>query len=156
MFISSIWSEITIIECNYFQNVAFFKTVISLPFFVLIRGTQYTSLSTRSIREVFFIFLVWNWFADTLFFFAFVTIAMVIYSICATDTNTFFIAISCLYFSTYINIQTCYCGRSYNMAVMESNCGNSKLIAANSLSSILNNLIKFAINLFSHLMGGVY
>ena len=112
-FFNLIWDNYYPIQL-FPKMLSFFKTVISLPSLVLIRGTHHTSLSTRSIREVFFIFLVWNWFADTHFFFfflAFVPIAMVIYSICATDINTFFKAIPCLCFSTYISIQTCYGGR---------------------------------------------
>lgn len=49
--------------------LCFFKTVISVSSFVLIRGTHHTFLSTRSVREVFCIFLIWNWFADIHFFF---------------------------------------------------------------------------------------
>ena len=69
-FFNLIWDNYYPIQL-FPKMLSFFKTVISLPSLVLIRGTHHTSLSTRSIREVFFIFLVWNWFADTHFFFFF-------------------------------------------------------------------------------------
>lgn len=138
--------------------LSFFKTIISLPSFFSLRATHHTSRSTKSIREIFFIFLVQNRFvsnpAAPAFFFPFVPIAIVKYSICSINLYSSHIVNPCIYFSTYFTIQTCYSSRKYNMTILESKNGNSKLNSANFQSSTLNNLIRFVINLFSHLISG--
>lgn len=72
--------------------LSFFKTIISLPSFFSLRATHHTSQSTKGIREIFFIFLVQNRFvsnpASPAFFFPFIPIAVVKYSICSISLYT--------------------------------------------------------------------